>query len=125
MAAPGAGLALAAVGGQRDVELAAASLAVGEVVERGAALGDGAPQHGDGRPGEAVPARGTDAAPGARRMDAGGEESLAGVDVAEADGDAGVPEESLHRSAPPGGLPPHTLPPAPPAPRPPTPTPPA
>src|SRR5713226_4687014 len=34
MATPGAGLALAAVGGQRDLELATASLAVGEVVER-------------------------------------------------------------------------------------------
>src|SRR6202023_719878 len=104
VAAAGAGLALAAVRGQRDLELAAAPLAVGEVLERGAALGDGAPQHRDGRPGDALPARGTDAAHRARRVDAGGEERLAGVDVAEADDDGGVHEERLHRPAPPGGL---------------------
>src|SRR5579862_4585036 len=104
MAASGAGLSLATVGGQRDLELAASSLAVGEVVERGAALRDGAPEHRDGRAGEALPARGSDAAHRACRVDAGGEEGLAGVDVAEADDDAGVHEERLHRPAPAGGL---------------------
>src|SRR6202043_1524017 len=87
-----------------DLELAASPLAVGEVVEGGAALGDGAPQHRDGRPGDALPARGTDAAHRARRADAGGEEGLAGGDVAGAGDEEGVHEERLHRSAPPGGL---------------------
>src|SRR4051812_9812198 len=42
-----AGLALAAVGGERDLEVAAPPLAVGEVVERRAALPDGLPEHRD------------------------------------------------------------------------------
>src|SRR6476661_8082534 len=70
-AAGEARLPLAVIGRQGHLEVAAAPLAVGEVVEGGPSLGDGLAQHRDRRGGDAVPARRRDPPHRARRVDAG------------------------------------------------------
>src|SRR5882724_5630023 len=101
-AAGRAGLPRPAVGGERDLEVAAVALPVGEVGERRPPLGDGLGEDLDHRPGEALPARRGEAGDRARGVDAGAEERFGGIDVPHPDDHAGIHEEALDRPPPPG-----------------------
>jgi len=98
-AATPAGLAAAAIDLQPVLEGAAIAGGVAKIVERRAAVADGAAQDVEDGGVQALPAR-RGQAPGRRcGMNPGAMQRLAGVDVPDTDHDRGIHEEVLHRFA--------------------------
>src|SRR5690606_23753613 len=94
-AVAGAGLALAAVAVEGVLEIALAALGVGEVTQGRAAGGDGVVEDVADFGGEGLQPGPGDLAGGDQRRDAGAEQGLADVDVAEAGHDALVEQADL------------------------------
>src|SRR5690554_2703093 len=93
-------LARAPVDEQLLLEIAGLAVAADEVAQGGAAALDGDRQDALDLRGQALVARPGNRAGGLARIDAGGEQRLAGVDVADADHHRVVHDERLHRHAP-------------------------
>src|SRR5690606_23844810 len=94
-AVAGAGFALAAVDVEAVLEIALAALGVGEVTQGRAAGGDGVGEDVADLGGEGFEAGPGDLAGGDQRRDAGAEQGLADVDVAEPGDDALVQQADL------------------------------